>query len=64
MAKSINKSVNIYLNGKQVENSAKAIKSAIQQLTNEMNKAEIGSDKYVESAKKIQTLKGVLAEHN
>ena len=63
MAKSVNKHINIYLDGKQVENSVTAIRKEMKQLTEDMNNAQIGSDKYVRNAKKIQELKKILNEH-
>jgi TP901 family phage tail tape measure protein len=64
MAKSVKNTISIYVDGKEVENSVKAIQAAMRKLVNEMNNAEIGSEKYVTAAKKIQILKGIIEEQN
>ena len=64
MAKGVNKIINVYVNGKEVENSVKSIEAAMAKLRSEMNNAEIGSAKYVAAAMKIKTLRGILADHN
>ncbi len=44
MAKGVNRFINVYINGKQVENNINSIKSAITKLTNEQKKMTIGSE--------------------
>jgi len=63
MAKGVNRYINVYINGKQVENNIKSIKSAITTLTNEQRKMTIGSEKYVQTTAKIKTLNGILSQH-
>ena len=64
MAKSVNRRVNIYINGKEVETNVKNIRSEMAKLINEQNKMVIGSDKYVAHGQKIKELKSILDEHN
>ncbi len=63
MAKETTKRVNIWINGKEVENNVKSIRSAMTQLTNQLNKMEIGSAEYIETSKKLRELKGIYDEH-
>lgn len=63
MAKETNKRINIWINGKEVENNVKSIRSAMSQLTNQLNKMEIGSAEYIETSKKLRELKGIYDEH-
>ena len=64
MAKGVKKNISIFLDGKQVENSAAAIKEAIAKATAEINKMQIGTDQYVNKAKQIRELRKVLSEHH
>lgn len=63
MAKSIDKHINVWVNGKQVENNLKSIRSAIIQTTNELNKMTVGSDEYIEHSKKLTQLKSIYEEY-
>ena len=63
MAKGVNKYINVYINGKQVENNINSIRAAITQLTREQKKMTIGSDKYIQTTKKIKKLNKILQEH-
>lgn len=63
MAKETNKRINIWINGKEVENNVKSIRSAMSQLTNQLNKMEIGSEEYIETSKKLRSLKDIYDEH-
>lgn len=56
--------ISIFIDGKEVSNSVKGIRSEMQKLINEQNKMTIGSDEYVAHTKKIAQLKGYLSEHN
>ncbi len=60
----INKRVNIYINGKEVANEVKSIKSEMQRLIIAQSKMTIGSKEYVQKTKEIRTLKAILDEHN
>lgn len=64
MAKGVNRRVNIYINGQEVENNVKSIRSEMAKLVNEQNKMTIGSDKYVAHGQKIKELKSIVDEHN
>jgi len=64
MAKGTKRTIGIYINGKEVENSIKAITSAMQKLINEQKKMIVGSDEYVAHAQKIKELRGYIDEHN
>ncbi len=63
MAKETNKRVNIWINGKEVENNIKSIRAGIKKLTAELNKMEIGSEEYIETTKKISGLNKIYEEH-
>lgn len=63
MAKGVNKYINVYINGKQVENNINSIRAAITLLTREQKKMTIGSDKYIQTTKKIKKLNKILQEH-
>jgi len=55
--------VSIYIDGKEVANSVKAISGEMKKLTNEQSKMTMGADNYVAHAKKIEYLKSLLVEH-
>lgn len=63
MSKEVNKRVNIWINGKEVENNVKSIHQAMKHLTNQLNKMDIGSKEYIATSKKLRNLKGILNEH-
>lgn len=63
MANAVNKRVNIYINGVEVENSVKGIRAEMVKLVNEQNKMTIGSDEYIAHSKKIQDLNVILQKH-
>ena len=63
MANAVNKRVNIYINGVEVENNIKGVRAEMAKLVNEQNKMTIGSDEYVAHSKKIQTLNSILQQH-
>lgn len=64
MSSSTTRRINIWINGKEVQNNISAIKNAINRLTNETAKLNVGSEEYVRNMKKIKTLQGFLSEHN
>ncbi len=63
MASTVNKRINIWVNGKEVENNIKSIRAAISKLINEQAKMTIGSKEYVEHSEKIRKLKSIYEEH-
>ena len=62
MAGSLNKKINIYINGKEVQNTIKSLTAEIKKLRAEQAKLPIGSDQYIEHAKKIRQIDGILRE--
>jgi len=63
MAKTSNRKINIYINGKQVENNVKSIRGAMRKLQNEQAKMTIGSKQYIKATEKIKDLNKVLDKH-
>ena len=59
----MDKRINIWINGKEVENNIKSIRSAMIHLTNQLNKMEIGSEEYIQTSKKLRDLKAIYDEH-
>lgn len=55
--------VSIFINGKEVENTIKAIAAEKRKLNNEVNKLVIGTDEYKAGVKELGRLDGVIAEH-
>jgi len=64
MATSYNRQINLYINGKQVSNDLKSIRSEMARLVNEQARMTIGSDEYIRHAQGIRQLRGMIAEHN
>lgn len=62
MAGSLNKKINIYINGKEVQNTIKSLTAEMKKLKAEQAKLPIGSDQYIEHAKKIRQIDGILRE--
>jgi len=58
-----NRHIKIWLDGKAVENSVKAIQKEMFSLIASQKKMIIGSKEYVAAGKKINQLKGVMAKH-
>jgi len=65
MGQSYDRRINLYINvdGKQVANDVKSIRSELQKVINEQNRMTIGSDEYVKQTAKIKQLNGILAQH-
>lgn len=67
MATSNNKEVRggivMYLDGREVENSAGAIQAEMKKLRKEINNCTIGSEEYVAATQKYQQLNAILQEH-
>lgn len=55
--------ISIFIDGKEVANSVKGIKSEMQKLQNEQAKMTMGADNYVAHGKKIEYLKSLHREH-
>ena len=60
----VKRGVALYIDGKEVENSVTSINREIRKLTNEWKKMDENTQEYYEHARKIRTLKSILAEHN
>jgi len=56
--------VSIYINGREIENSLKAIAAEKRKVNNELNKMVIGSEEYNDKMKELQKLNGILRDHN
>lgn len=55
--------VSIFINGRQVENSIKAIRTEKRKLNRELNDMVLGSEKYNMTVKEIKQLDGVISGH-
>jgi len=64
MAKGVSKTISVFLDGKAVENSAKAIEVALKKATAQINNMTVGSKEYILQAKKIKDLKKIQEDHN
>ena len=62
MAGSLNKKINIYINGKEVQNTIKSLTAEMKKLKAEQAQLPIGSDEYIKHAKKIREIDGILRE--
>lgn len=63
MATNPKRQVSIFVNGKEVEASAKAIGAAYREVSNQMAKLVIGSDEYLAQLANVRKLDGVLKQH-
>jgi TP901 family phage tail tape measure protein len=61
--KIVKRGISIFIDGKEVSNSVKAIGGELKKLQNEQAKMTIGADNYIAHAKKIEYLKSLLKEH-
>ena len=59
----VNKTIHITVDGKEVDNNLKSIRSAISKTTNELNKMTVGSDEYVAHSKKLAELKRIYEDY-
>ena len=58
----MNKKINIYINGKEVQNTIKSLTAEMKKLRAEQAKLPIGSDEYIAHAKRIRQIDGILRE--
>ena len=63
MAKTYNRTVTVYLDGSQIDNSVPAIQKKIRELTRDVKKMTIGTEEYTKTVKSISELNSILAEH-
>ena len=61
--KTVNRTVRLYIDGKQVENSAKALQSELRKLKAEQANMTIGTQEYIEKGKQIRQVDKILSEH-
>ncbi len=64
MAEGINRRINIFVNGKEVEDKIGAVKAAFDRLNREIKQCTIGSEEYNKKIADIQKAKAILDEHN
>jgi len=64
MAKTNNRKINLWINGKQVTNNISDIRKSMRKLIATQNKMTIGSKEYVAASKKIKNLKKTIDAHN
>jgi len=60
---STNRKINIWINGKQVENSYKGISNSMRKARNELANMTIGSKAYLEQTKKLKQLQKLMDDH-
>ena len=63
MAKSVNRRVNVFINGKEVENNIKSIRAAMSHLTNQLSKMDRGSAEYNQTLYKLAKLRAIYDDH-
>lgn len=63
MATSVNKHINIWVNGTQVENNMKSIRSAMSKLYNEIAKTTNGTKEWAEKVEKLKKLRTISEEN-
>lgn len=64
MAKSYNRRINLYINGKEVKNDISSIRKEMYKLINQQARMTRGSDEYISHTKKIRALRSILDQHN
>lgn len=64
MAKALSRTVSIYIDGKQVDSTLKALSAKLQELKNRQRTLTLGSEEYIQTSLKIQEINNVLREHN
>ena len=61
--KTVNRTVRLYIDGQEVENSAKSLQAELRRLRAEQNKMTIGSEAYINKGKEIRQVNKILDEH-
>lgn len=61
--KDVKRGIVLYLDGKEVKNSAVSIQAELKKVKKEIDSCTIGSEEYVAATKKYQQLNAILAEH-
>ncbi len=62
MAKEVNKRINVWINGKEVENNIKSVRAAILKTTNELAKLPAYSKEWYAKSAQLNQLKGIYAD--
>lgn len=62
MAKNINRTVTIYVNGKEVQKTIGSLRSELKKLENQQRKATIGSEEYIRVTSEINRVRSILRE--
>lgn len=63
MAKTYSRTVKVFIDGAQIDNSIPAIQKKIRELTRDVKKMTIGTEEYNKTVKSISELNSILAEH-
>jgi TP901 family phage tail tape measure protein len=63
MAQTYDRRINLYINGREVQNNISSIRKEMYKLTNEQARMTIGSREYYQHAAQIKRLKGIMAQH-
>lgn len=53
----------LYINGQEINNDIKSVSAEFKRLQNEQAKMTIGSEKYIQTGKKIQALDSIIQDH-
>ncbi|MEI6697271.1 MAG: phage tail tape measure protein [Bacteroidota bacterium] len=64
MASGTNRRINIFVNGKEVEDKIGGVQAAFSRLNREIKQCSVGSDDYNKKAAEIKKLKSILTEHS
>jgi hypothetical protein len=63
MANSYDRRINLYINGREIQNNLASIQKEIFKTTNELRRMTIGSEEYNIKAAEVKKLKTIFAEH-
>lgn len=63
MAKTVSKTVTVYIDGSQIDNTVPAIQKKIRELTRDIKKMTIGTEEYEKTASSISGLNKILSDH-
>lgn len=61
--KDVKRGIVLYIDGKEVQNNARAIQGEMRKLKKEIDGCTVGSDEYIQKTKQYRTLNGILQEH-
>lgn len=56
--------VSIYINGREIGNNLKSIRSEARKVSSELNRMEVGSAEYNAKVKELRRLKGIISDHS